>query len=173
MKTAFFITLALVIFIVLPLKSLFSTKERAGVIFSAIEGQLFQNGKALANVRLDRSWIFAEDNLEGKDFVITDALGRFSFPKIEHSYQRSQIFAQETIIEQSIRLKSADLQATDESLVIWLGSKRSFADGDETYDYSLGEFQGASPIKMIFDIGAPYKKIGSVLVRPFTEGQTP
>lgn len=107
------------------------------VMFSAVTGQVLQNGKPLAGVKVVRQYTWAWNDKKVVEEVVTDAAGSFSFKQASQSSLLTSIVPHEPVIYQTIHIFH-----NDKKYVGWRHTKHN-------YD-SEGELR--RPISIVCDL---------------------
>ncbi len=75
------------------------------VIFSAVSGQVLQDGKPVAGAVVEREFRWAWKQENGTDTALTDAQGGFRFPAIERSSLMGSLLPHQPNVRQTILIK--------------------------------------------------------------------
>ena len=96
------------------------------VLFSAIQGRVLDNGKAVAGAQIDRSWKWGWNDQAGADRTSTAADGSFALPAVVRSSWLGSLLPHEPFIDQDITI-----QHGGKVYMVWAYSKRSYKDNSE------------------------------------------
>lgn len=107
------------------------------VMFSAVKGQVVQNGKPVAGAKVVRQYVWQWNKKKGVEETISDAGGNFSFKQATQSSLMTSIFPHEPVVTQIIFI-----HVGDKKYEAWSFSKRNYDD--------LGEL--GRPIDIICDL---------------------
>jgi hypothetical protein len=114
------------------------------VLFSALSGKVFDKGKPVAGVTLEREtkWTWGKETI--KDIAVTGNDGSFAFPSIKRRMLIGSLLPHETVILQDINLS---LSGTVHG--IWLTNKRNYESNGELhyFDDSKGMTSYRNPSK--------------------------
>jgi hypothetical protein len=97
------------------------------VIFSAVEGQIMNEGRPVSGATISRSWVWPWGKENNSDSATTDQNGRFSLPEISRSSLMASILPHEPNIYQKITVNHANVTTE-----IWENFKHSYKPGSET-----------------------------------------
>ncbi len=132
------------------------------VLFSALEGQVLQNGRPLAGATLVREWDFPENKVQGRDETMTDSNGQFRLAVVLHPYRRSRFFPQQPVVAQLIRVSHSGTEWR-----VWGGSKTNLQAGTEADSDFIEGTSPNLPIRVVIDLDSPRAYRGAVVGHTF------
>ncbi len=134
------------------------TEMEQAVLFSALEGQVMQNGQPLANATLVREWDFPENKVRGRDEATTDANGQFRLPVVLHPYRRSRFFPQQPVVVQLIRVSHGGTEWR-----VWAATKMNLKAGTEISSDVIDGTAPDQPLKVVMDLDLPQARRGMIV----------
>ncbi len=96
------------------------------VLFSAIQGRVLDNGKAVAGAQIERSWRWGWKNEDGADHTSTAADGSFALPAVVRSSLLGSLLPHESLVDQIITI-----QYSGKAYKAWAHFKRNYDDNGE------------------------------------------
>lgn len=96
------------------------------VMFSAVNGQVVQNGKPVAGAKVVRQYVWQWNDKKVVEEVSTDNSGNFSFKQATQSSFLTSIFPHEPVVSQDILIFHED-----KKYEAWVFSKHNYDDNGE------------------------------------------